>query len=160
MQAFIKKYSMEKLAANQGIIEISAAETYVVRHPVLRAGKLLETCRFEGDDAASTTHFGYFFLGQLAGVASLFVASNIVFESKRQVQLRGMAVLEAFRGLHIGEELIFHAETAARSREAEILWFNARIAAVGFYEKCGYQIIGDAFSIGDIGLHYMMYKNL
>lgn len=38
--------------------------------------------------------------------------------------------------------------------------FNARENAVKFYSNLGYQIIGDAYDIKDIGLHYRMFKNL
>lgn len=42
------------------IKKITDLETYSVRHVVLRKGKPIETCRFEGDDLPSTSHFGYF----------------------------------------------------------------------------------------------------
>ena len=34
----------------QNIKKISATETFLVRHPVLRAGKPIESCHFDGDD--------------------------------------------------------------------------------------------------------------
>ena len=40
------------------IKEIQASETYWVRQEVLRKGKPIETCHFEGDDAVTTMHFG------------------------------------------------------------------------------------------------------
>ena len=45
---------------------------FVVRHPVLRAGKPVETCYFEGDELPTTTHFGLFFDELLIGVLSVY----------------------------------------------------------------------------------------
>lgn len=142
------------------IREITATETYPVRHPVLRAGKSVETCRFDEDDSGSTTHFGLFEHGKLSGVASLFRNSHPGFNEPRQFQLRGMAVLDDYRGRGFGEQLVQTAEEKAMRAAADLIWFNARINAVGFYEKCGYKITGKPFEIGDIGLHFVMFKRM
>ena len=75
------------------IKEITTQQTYLVRHPILRAGKPLETCHFENDESATTKHFGLFNQSELIGVASLFEKNNLLFSANKQVQLRGMAVL-------------------------------------------------------------------
>ena len=41
------------------IKNISANETFLVRHPVLRAGKPIENCKFDGDELETTQHFAY-----------------------------------------------------------------------------------------------------
>ncbi|NUY81691.1 GNAT family N-acetyltransferase [Flavobacterium sp. MAH-1] len=142
------------------IREISSTETYVVRHPVLRPGKPMETCRFDGDDLGNTTHFGLYENGEIAGVASLFRNSHPAFNEFRQFQLRGMAVLEEFQGRSFGQALVDAAEDKARRAAADLIWFNARLIAVGFYEKMGYKITGKPFEIGDIGPHYVMFKRM
>lgn len=142
------------------IREIGSAETYAVRNPVLRPGKPVETCRFDGDDLHSTTHFGLYENGDLAGVASLFRAKHPAFPDERQFQLRGMAVLEDFQGRKFGQELVYACEDMARRGAAEIIWFNARENAVGFYDRMGYKITGKPFPIGDIGPHYVMFKRM
>jgi len=140
------------------IRQISSHETYPVRHPVLRTGKALEACVFEGDDDVTTVHFGLFEDETLCGVVSVFKNDSTLFFDENQLQLRGMAVLETRRGKGYGEKLLRHAETFASEKRATLLWFNARIVAVPFYEKCGYKKIGDGFNIGDIGMHYVMFK--
>lgn len=142
----------------QLIKEIPALETFSVRHPVLRPGKNIETCHFDGDNLESTRHFGLFIDDELAGVASLFKSNSDLFQEKEQFQLRGMAVLEKFQKKGIGESLVKYAEENAKSRSGKLIWFNAREVAVRFYEKMGYQIIGESFDIGDIGKHFVMYK--
>ena len=142
------------------IREITSSETYIVRNPVLRPGKPVETCRFEGDDLTSTTHFGLYENGELAGVASLFQSKHPAFPDFRQFQLRGMAVLEEFQRRSFGRELLEAAEDKARRAAAEVVWFNAREVAVGFYERMGYKLTGKPFQIGEIGTHYVMFKRM
>jgi GNAT superfamily N-acetyltransferase len=144
----------------QFIKEIPALETFSVRHPVLRPGKNIETCHFEGDNLDSTRHFGLFIKDELAGVASLFQSNSNLFEEKEQFQLRGMAVLEKFQKRGIGESLVKRAEENAKSLGADLIWFNAREIAIRFYEKLDYRIIGEPFNIGDIGKHFVMYRKL
>ena len=92
------------------IKEISAFETIIVRHPVLRFGKPIENCRFEGDDLPTTKHFGLFFENQLSGVISVFKTKNILFLEENQFQIRGMAVLEQHQKKGFGEALLKYCE--------------------------------------------------
>ena len=139
------------------IKSIASKETFPVRHPVLRAGKSLESCTFDGDDLSSTIHFGLYIDDALVGVISVFEVSNNIFIKKRQFQIRGMAVLESHQKKGCGEKLIRYVEENLRG---EFIWFNAREIAVGFYKKLGYAPIGMPFEINDVGVHYVMYKNL
>ena len=142
------------------IKEITAAETFPVRHPVLREGKPIESCHFEGDDDIPTKHFGVFIDNALVAVASLYRNDSDLFDAKNQLQLRGMAVLGDHRKKGYGEDLVIHAENYAKNQNASLVWFNARIIAVPFYRKLGYEILGAPFEIGDIGPHHIMYKIL
>lgn len=143
------------------IKKIQPTDTYIVRHPVLRKGKAIETCRFENDELPSTIHFGCFFEGKLVGVVSLFEKSNNLFEEKNQFQLRGMAVLEEYQKKGLGEKLIIFLENYIKNnQENALIWLNARESALKFYEKLNYVVIGNVFDIKDIGKHYMMFKHL
>ena len=42
------------------IKKITSTDTFSVRHPVLRSGKPLESCHFDGDILATTSHYGLF----------------------------------------------------------------------------------------------------
>lgn len=137
--------------------EITALATFSVRHPVLRPGKPIESCHFEGDDLPLTYHFGLFDGDELMGVASLFASKTALFDSENQFQLRGMAILDGHQKKGYGELLVNHIETQVNKC---ILWFNAREIAVGFYKKLGYETIGEPFPISDIGPHYVMFKRI
>lgn len=141
------------------ISSITATETYVVRLPVLREGKPIESCHFDGDNLPSTHHFGLFMDDSLIGVASIFKSKNKIFEQNNQIQLRGMAVLKSHQRQGLGEDLIHTVEDYAKKNKADIIWFNARSVAINFYKKLGYEIIGIPFYIKDIGTHYIMSKS-
>jgi GNAT superfamily N-acetyltransferase len=142
------------------IQEISAQETYLVRNPVLRKGKPIESCRFDGDDLPTTHHFGLIEDKKLVGIISLFQNSNITFAENSQSQIRGMAVLDDFRKKGFGEALVNYCEEYCITNNCKLIWFNARTEAVGFYEKMGYQKTGAIFEIKDVGKHLLMFKKL
>ena len=142
------------------IKEISAKETFIVRHPVLRKGKPIETCAFEGDDLKTTHHFGLFNDLDLIGIISLFLKTNTIFAENLQAQIRGMGILESHQKKGFGEALVKHCEKYCISNQFDLIWFNARTAAVGFYKKMGYKIKGNSFEIPEVGEHYLMYKKL
>ena len=142
------------------IKKITAFETIIVRHPVLRPGRPVESCHFEGDDLTTTSHFGLFFESELVGVISAFKAKNKLFSEENQFQIRGMAVLDKFQKMGFGEALLNYCENEIRLNNGELIWFNAREIAVGFYTKSGYEILGDLFQIPDVGPHYILFKKI
>lgn len=142
------------------IKEIPSNETYAVRQPVLRKGKPIESCVFEGDDLKTTHHFGLFSDENLTGIISLFGQSNPIFAEKFQAQIRGMAILDHYQKKGFGEALVKHCETYCKDNQTDLIWFNARTAAVGFYKKMNYQVLGEPFDIKDVGEHYLMFKKL
>ncbi len=140
------------------IKKIPSAETFLGRHPVLRAGKPIESCRFEGDDSETTHHFGLYLDQELVGIISLFKTSNPVFAEPNQYQIRGMAVLQDQQKKDFGKALILHSEAFCKLQNVDFIWFNARVEAIGFYEKMGYQKKGLTFDIPDVGEHIIMFK--
>ncbi len=142
------------------IKEIPSKETYIVRQPVLRKGKPIESCIFDGDDLDTTHHFGLFENKNLTGIISLFNQINTIFAEKKQAQIRGMAVLETHQKKGFGDALVKYCEDYCVAENTDLIWFNARTAAVGFYKKMNYQIVGEPFDIKDVGEHYLMFKKL
>src|SRR5690606_20545779 len=93
------------------IKEISSLETYAVRHPVLREGRPIEDCRFDGDDLPTTFHLGLFYKDTLVGEASFMENNHEFFSDEYQYQLRGMAVLKSHQGKQVGDVLLNYGET-------------------------------------------------
>lgn len=142
------------------IKSIPSLLTHVVRHPVLRPGKPIDTCIFDGDDLQTTKHFGLYLDEDLIGVISVFENKNSTFNSLNQLQIRGMAVLNEFQGKGYGRLLVNEVENYAKKVKSDLIWFNARENAAKFYEILGYEIYGSLFDIAGIGLHYVMYKQI
>ena len=139
---------------------ISSKETLKVRQAVLRQGKSLINCVFEGDNLITTSHFGIFFDKDIVGIISVFENKNTNFTSENQLQIRGMAVLEQHQKKGYGKLLMLESENQAIIKKATLIWFNARELAVDFYKNLDYSIIDTPFIIENIGVHYIMYKYL
>lgn len=136
---------------------IAAAETIAVRWPVLRPGFPRESAIFDGDDLATTAHFGAFDDGRLVGVASLFLAPMPGRpEAIPALQLRGMATLPEVRGRGFGRELLEACVAHAQERAAALLWCNARTGAAPFYERHGWEKCSGEFDIPTVGPHFRM----
>lgn len=142
------------------IKKITAPETYSVRLPVLRKGKPVESCHFDGDNSATTIHFGLYLNQELVGIVSLFKKTNPLFSEKNQFQIRGMAVLENHRKKDFGKALLIHCEEECKNQDGDLIWFNARTEAVEFYKKMGYHKNGTPFEIPDVGEHVIMLKKI
>ncbi len=142
------------------IIRISAADTYPVRHAELRKGRPLSSCAFVGDDLESTIHIGAYNKDILIGVASFMTAPFSEQTNIAAMQLRGMAVLSSYHRQGIGAKMLAFGEQMLLKQEVLILWMNARINALDFYNELGYSISGSEFHIPEVGAHFKMFKRL
>lgn len=164
---FLKDFDYEGIPAKQYHIDnpdyelkqITAEETWPVRHPVLRKGRPLEDVYMEADEQPSTFHVGMHYQGTIIGVAS-FMKDTKDFFTGKQYRLRGMAVLPEFRKKGIAEILLKKGEYLLKTKGCTLLWFNARIVAVSFYKNLGYTTVGLEFDIPLVGPHYLMKKEL
>ncbi|WP_163935446.1 GNAT family N-acetyltransferase [Paraferrimonas sp. SM1919] len=136
--------------------KLSPHQTYPVRSAVLRPGLAIESCMFEGDDLATTHHFGLIDEGEVVAIASLYQAK---LEGKAGLQLRGMAVLEHYQGLGLGAKLLIQVEQQA-AKLTDLLWANARTGAARFYFKLGYSQASEVFDIAGVGPHIKISKAL
>lgn len=140
------------------IKEIDAQTTYAVRHPVLRNGRPLADCVFEGDDLLSSIHLGAYHQGTLIGVLSAYRKKHKKFPLANGYQIRGVAVLPSYQNKGIGKKLMAEIESLLCTKKEVLLWLNARESAMAFYKKINYVPLGKPFSIPLIGTHYCFYK--
>lgn len=94
----------------------------------------------------------------MVGVVTILKKNNKSFFSKNQFQLRGMAVLQQHQGKGIGAILVKQSEERVMDLNGSMIWLNARLVALSFYEKLGYKISSDKFEIPLVGVHYTMTK--
>lgn len=138
--------------------QIDAKDTYNIRQQVLRAGLPIETCYFDYDNDEYTFHLGAYVNDHLASIASFYLIQNPAFEDKYQFQLRGMATLPEYQGQGLSSALLKTAFPIIEKNHVNILWCNARIEAIGFYEKVGFKSLGQEFEIEGVGAHKLMFK--
>ena len=126
-----------------------------LRHAVLRPDLPAESACFPGDDAAATIHLAARAGGQVIGCAS-FMPSE--FAGAPAWQLRGMATAPGWRGRGVGARLLAHADDLLADEPVRLLWCNARVTAIGFYERQGWQVVSEEFDIPTAGPHRRMTR--
>lgn len=142
------------------IRQIEAKDTYDIRHQILRPEGQIEECKFDGDDKEVTFHLGAYIDESLCSVASFYLDSHPAIEDEYQFRLRGMATLKEFQAQGLSRALLRTAFPLIKKNHVNTLWCNARVSAIGFYEKVGFESIGEEFDIPGIGPHVLMKKNI
>lgn len=140
--------------------EIKPKDCYFIRHQVLWQHKSYNDCGIDIDDQAGAIHLGAYKGDKLICVASFFKQSQVKFSEKNQYRLRAMATLPSAQNTGAARALLNTAFQILKAKGQDLLWCDARIIATGFYEKLGFEKLGDSYSIPIIGLHYLMYKIL
>lgn len=92
--------------------------------------------------------------GRLLGIGRLHL------NSEEEAQIRYMAVEEDCRGFGVGRAIIRKLEALARARGAARIVLNARDDVVGFYQRCGYSVVGPGPTLFDKVKHSKMEKGL
>jgi GNAT superfamily N-acetyltransferase len=142
------------------IKSISAESTLKIRQRILRPGQNLENCVFPGDEFSSSYHVGGFVDGRLVSIASVLQQQEErfnLFESDAQFRLRGMATEEEYRGQGLGTAVVAHCLEKCWNLGGNVFWCNARITAVGFYERMGFTTHDQEFDLPGVGIHRVMY---
>lgn len=73
-------------------------------------------------------------------------------------RLRGMATAPELRGQGIGTRVLRTAVDLVASSGDTLLWCNARVSAVGFYEHAGFSTLGEPWDEPAIGPHVRMSR--
>jgi ribosomal protein S18 acetylase RimI-like enzyme len=140
--------------------KIKIEDTYALRHQILRPHQTIDQCRYPGDFDELTAHLGIFEADELVGILSIYKVQNNEIEIPDSWQLRAMATSTGARGKGYGFKLLNAAEVYASQHQALCIWANARVSALGFYQKAGYRIMGEEFGIEGVGPHYLVAKTI
>lgn len=134
------------------VVVLATADTHDLRRRILREGRIDASVTWPGDDDPETTHLGIERHREVIAISTWLPTELRVDGRLRVVQLRGMATEPAFAGTGLGGRLLRAGIARAAEQGAEVVWANARIGAVGFYEHAGFTTVGDVFTIADVGL--------
>jgi GNAT superfamily N-acetyltransferase len=149
-------------------------EILAVRHAELRPGLPRASAEFAGDAKPTTRHFAAFATGpappspgdgmelrpSAASLHDAIACTSFMVEAydgRAAHQMRGMATRGDLVRLGIGSALLRYAIADLVARDAaRLFWCNARVGAVPFYRRMGWQIASDAFDIPTVGPHRVM----
>jgi GNAT superfamily N-acetyltransferase len=140
---------------------IHPLETRQLRHLVLWPHiARTEDCVIDIDARADAFHLGTYDGDRLVSVGSFFSmpSDKVLFE--RYYRLRAMATHPDYRGRHAGAMLVNYGANMLRERGVEVLWCDARLTAVPFYQKIGFDYLPEVYDIPKIGPHHFMWKVL
>ena len=121
-----------------------------LRHAILRPGLPLASAHFDGDDAPGTDHWALFDAGGAVTAVLSVMDAPAPLDPTRTRQLRGMAA--AHPGSGAGSVLL----AALHAADPRPAWCNARLRAVPFYARHGWQVVSDVFDIAGVGPHHRM----
>jgi len=144
------------VAAEPALIRVlSAEEVRPLRQRELRPNQAYEETAYPGDDLAETVHLGAFDGERLVGIASLYCEDRLDAPNPGW-RLRGMATAADVRGAGFGAALLAACVEHVAASEGAELWCNARMTAVGFYRRAGFEVVSDEFDVPGIGAHVVM----
>lgn len=129
-------------------------DIFDLRHRILRSGYPLDSAKFVEDKLDTTLHFGLFRSGQAKVCLTLL---RSVLDGSDAWQLRGMAADKDVQGMGFGGQLIrFAVLDALKEGYSNVFWCNARLKAVPFYQRNGWEIISPMFEVPEFGPHHKM----
>ena len=135
------------------VTEITAADTHDLRRRVLRDGRSDAVVSFPQDELPGCFHLGAFQADQLVAVATFFPDPLDARPGARAVRLRGMAVDPAAQGSGVGRALLDAAIALLRLEDVAVVWAHGRDTALGFYQRLGWHVHGDAFTENNLPHH-------
>jgi ribosomal protein S18 acetylase RimI-like enzyme len=141
------------------IREVSPEMVRPMRQAILRPTQSVDEMLWARDLDTDTRHFAAFDGPEIVGIVTAYPAAPPEDTSLTTAwQFRGMATAPEVRGSGIGKRLVQKCIDTSAAAGAPLLWCDARISALGFYEKLGFEKIGEPFEKPHAGPHWRMYR--
>ena len=149
------------MSATWTVVELTAEQTHPLRLAVLRHDTPTAEVSFPEDRWPGARHLGVIDHGVLVGV-STWVPRPLAAEPETDaVQLRGMATARSYQGRGVGAALVVAGCDHALSTGTELVWANARDAALDFYTRRGFVVAGQGFVDSTTQLpHHVVVRRL
>ena len=101
-------------------------------------------------DNDSAAHYGMFVDALLVGCVSLTPQQMPLRPAAQPSHLHSMAVEPAYQGRGLGRLMLAMVLELIRARGADLIWATARPSAIGFYQRCGFEV-GEEMTIQPTG---------
>ena len=131
------------------IKEISAQETWLIRHQVMWPNEPFAYIQLPTDK--SGFHLGLWVKDELVSVISLFITQG-------SGQFRKFATLEQVQGKGYGSQLLKTLLEIAITKGVSKIWCNARVEKANFYTKFGLMMTEKRFY--KKGLEYVIMERM
>lgn len=141
-------------------LQLQPEEIQQLRNEVLWPHKTFEQCVLETDHLPSTFHFGVQLDGLTVATVTLQQENSSKLPQEKQYRLRAMAVREGYRGQGFGDAIVDAGLNHLRELGVEVVWCDARVAALNFYRRLQFEELEEEYEIPIIGLHRFMWKVL
>jgi predicted GNAT family N-acyltransferase len=132
---------MKPINNNLKIKIIQASETWDLRHRVMATNRPFNSIKLPKDEEG--LHFGLFHEEKLISVISLFIENDTA-------QFRKFATEISEQGKGYGSILLNHIIEESIENNVKYLWCNARMTALGFYEKFRFKSVSETWIDNDI----------
>ena len=128
------------------VVDIDAGATHDLRRRVLRSHRPEAGVDYPGDHVPGAFHLGLLDDdGTLVGIASLSPEPTPHRPGRRALRLRGIAVEPTRQRAGGGGLLLDAAVERARLEGYEVLWADGRDTALAFYQRRGWEVVGEGF---------------
>lgn len=84
---------------------------------------------------------------------------RVHFNSPEEAQIRFMAVDPEYQGQGHGVAIVYALELAARNEGAQHVVINSRDNTLGFYKKCGYQVVEEGDTVSNSMAEHQLRKS-
>jgi GNAT superfamily N-acetyltransferase len=122
---------------------ISAEEARPLRAAILRPGVPFEASVYPLDQDHESIHMGAFEADRLITVASIFHEPPPGETNPQAWRLRGMGTRPEVQRRGYGRAVLEECIAQIARRGATLLWCNARLDAVEFYRRLGFETVGE-----------------
>ena len=131
-----------------------------LRQLVLWPHLSVSECVIEPDELESTYQMVVKHQNQVVCCGTFLKEDKANFEAHNAYRLRAMGTHPEYRNQGLGKMLIEYAMEYLQTLNVDLIWCDARIEATGFYQKMGFEKVGDIYDVPLIGPHYLMYIRL
>jgi predicted GNAT family N-acyltransferase len=140
---------------------LSIDDIMSLRVRVLRQETPSTTANYPEDKLDDVVHFGIRLNGDVVATSTWFSKECPESPTIPAVQLKGMAVDTTLQTSGYGRALIATGIAFATDQGAHVVWARARDFALGFYEKCGFTVVGDGFIDEPTGMpHHIVMRDI
>jgi N-acetylglutamate synthase-like GNAT family acetyltransferase len=128
-------------------------QSVLLREEILRKPLGLKFSKAEFEEEITQFHLAAIADNKVIGILLLQIIDP------QRIKMRQVAIRKKLQGKGIGKALVLFSEKFALNKGFTRIGLHARMEAVSFYEKLGYEAIGEQFI--EVNLpHYFMYKDL